>query len=185
MIRKDLFIPHNFLGIPEKYSEFRKSRFVILPLPYQGTSSYRSGTRDGPQAIINASKQVEFHDQELSTEPYRKGICTLDEVEPTALSPEKMIDRIYKVAKGLVNRRRILIGLGGEHTISIGLVKASKEKYQDLSVLQLDAHADLRDSYQDSKQSHACVMRRIKEFCDYVGVGIRSVSKEEVSFAKK
>lgn len=185
MTRKDLFNPHNFLGISEEYSDFKGSKFVILPVPYEGTSSYKAGTREGPRAIINASRQVEFYDEELKIEPYRKGICTLDELEPTIFSPEKMIEKIYKVAKTLVNKKRILIGLGGEHSISIGLVKASKEKYEDLSVLQLDAHADLRDSYQDSKQSHACVMRRIKEFCDYVGVGIRSISKEEASFAKK
>lgn len=185
MTNKDLFIPHNFLGIPEKYTDLGKSRFLILPIPYEGTSSYKSGTRNGPQAIINASKQVEFYDEEQKTEPYRKGICTLDELEPDASNPEKMVEKIYGTAKNLIDKRRILIGLGGEHTITIGLVKAFKEKYKDLSVLQLDAHADLRDSYQGSKYSHACVMKRINEFCDYVGVGIRSVSKAEASFVKK
>ena len=184
MINKDQFIPHNFLGIPEKYTDYKKSRFVILPIPYEGTSSYKSGTKNGPQAIINASKQVEFYDEELNIEPYRKGICTLDELEPDVSNPEKMVDKIYRAAKDLVDKNKILIGLGGEHTISIGLVKAHKDKYKDLSVLQLDAHADLRDSYQDSKYSHACVMRRINQLCNCVGVGIRSISKEETSFAK-
>jgi len=182
---KDLLIPHNFLGIPDKYTDLEKSRFVILPIPYEGTSSYNSGTKAGPQAIINASKQVEFYDEELKIEPYKVGICTLNELEPDASSPEKMVEKIFRVAKDLVNKKRILIGLGGEHTISIGLVKAFREKYKDLSVLQLDAHADLRDSYQGSKYSHACVMRRINEFCIYVGVGIRSISKEEASFARR
>ncbi|MGB2696835.1 MAG: agmatinase [Candidatus Zixiibacteriota bacterium] len=185
MTNKDLFIPHNFLGIPEKYTDLRKSGFVILPIPYEGTSSYKSGTKEGPQAIINASRQVEFYDQELKIEPYRKGICTLNELEPDVSSPEKMVEKIYKLAKELVDKKRILIGLGGEHTISIGLVKAHKEKYKNLSVLQLDAHADLRDTYQNSKYSHACVMKRINEFCDYVGVGIRSISNDETSFAGK
>jgi agmatinase len=184
LIKKDLFIPHNFLSLPNRYSDFKKSRFVILPIPYEGTSSYKPGTRGGPQAIVNASKQVEFYDQELNTEPYRKGICTLDELEPDASNPEKMVEKIYRTAKDLIDKKRILIGLGGEHTVSIGLVKAFKEKYKDLSVLQLDAHADLRDSYQGSKYSHACVMKRINELCDYLGVGIRSISKEEASFAK-
>jgi len=185
LIKKDLFIPHNFLGIPEKHSDFKKSKFVILPIPYEGTSSYRAGTREGPRAVINASKQVEFYDEELRTEPYRNGICTLNELEPNTSSPEKMVEKIYRVAKDLVDKKRILISLGGEHTISIALVKAHKEKYRDLSVLQLDAHADLRNSYQDSKYSHACVMKRIKDFCGYVGAGIRSMSKEEASFAKR
>jgi len=185
LIKKDLFIPHNFLGIPEKHSDFKKSKFVILPIPYEGTSSYRAGTREGPRAVINASKQVEFYDEELRTEPYRNGICTLNELEPNTSSPEKMVEKIYRVAKDLVDKKRILISLGGEHTISIALVKAHKEKYKDLSVLQLDAHADLRNSYQDSKYSHACVMKRIKDFCGYVGAGIRSMSKEEASFAKR
>jgi agmatinase len=185
LIKKDLSIPYNFLGIPKKYCHLNKSKFVILPIPYEGTSSYKTGTKDGPQAIINASKQVEFYDEELKIEAYKAGICTLDELEPDVSSPEKMVEKIYNVAKGLLNKKRILIGLGGEHTVSIGLVKACKEMYKDLSVLQLDAHADLRDSYQGSKYSHACVMRRIKAFCDYVGVGIRSISQEETSFAKK
>ena len=184
MINKDQFIPHNFLGIPEKFTDFKKSRFVILPIPYEGTSSYMPGTSNGPQAIINASKQVEFYDEELNTETYKKGICTLDELEPDVSGPEKMVEKIYQAAKDLLDKKRILISLGGEHTISIGLVKAHKEKYNDLSVLQLDAHADLRDSYQNSKYSHACVMRRINKLCDCVGVGIRSISQEESSFAK-
>lgn len=184
MVNKNLFVPHNFLGIPEKYTDLKKSRFVILPIPYEGTSSYKKGTSNGPQAIINASKQVEFYDEELNIEPYRKGICTLNELEPDVSGPDKMVEKIYWVAKELVDKKRILIGLGGEHTISIGLVKAHKEKYKDLTVLQLDAHADLRDSYQDSKYSHACVMRRINDLCDCAGVGIRSISKEESSFAK-
>jgi agmatinase len=185
LIKKAFFTPHNFLGIPEKYSDLKKSKFVILPIPYEETSSYKTGTRAGPQAIINASKQVEFYDEELKIEAYKAGICTLDELEPNVSNPEKMIEKIYGVAKGFLNKEKILMSLGGEHTISIGLVKAFKEKYEDLSVLQLDAHADLRDSYQDSKYSHACVMRRIKRFCDYVGAGIRSISQEEMSFAKK
>jgi agmatinase len=184
LTNKDTFVPHNFLGIPEKHTDLKKYRFVILPIPYEGTSSYMPGTRNGPQAIINASKQVEFYDEELNTEPYRKGICTLNELEPGVSGPEKMVEKIYQAAKDLLDKKRILIGLGGEHTISIGLVKAHKEKYKDLTVLQLDAHADLRDSYQDSKYSHACVMRRINKLCDCVGVGIRSISQEERSFAK-
>lgn len=184
MAKKDIFIPHNFLSLPSKYSSLRKSKFVILPIPYEGTSSYKAGTREGPQAIINASRQVEFFDQELKAEPYKKGICTLDELEPAVSGPEYMIETVCKVARNLVNKRKILIGLGGEHTITIGLVKAFKHRYKDLSVLQLDAHADLRDSYQGSKYSHACVMRRINEFCACVGVGIRSISKEEASFAR-
>ena len=185
MTSKDIFIPHNFLGLPAGYGSLRKSKFVILPIPYEGTSSYKAGTRNGPQAIVNASKQVEFYDQELKAEPFKQGICTLDELEPAVSGPEQMIQAIYRAAKDLLNKRKLLIGLGGEHTITIGLVKAFTEKYKDLSVLQLDAHADLRDSYQGSKYSHACVMRRINELCDYVGVGIRSISKEEASFARK
>ena len=185
MTDKDIFIPHNFLGLPANYCSFRKSKFVILPIPYEGTSSYKTGTRYGPQAIINASKQVEFYDQDLKAEPYKKGICTLDELEPAVSRPEQMIQAIHRAAKGLLNKGKILIGLGGEHTITIGLVKAFKERYKDISVLQLDAHADLRDSYQGSKYSHACVMKRINELCNYVGVGIRSLSREEASFARK
>lgn len=182
---KTVFRPHNFLGLPQKFSEFESSEFVILPVPYEQTTTFKTGTKEGPQAIIHASKEVETFDEELKLEPFKVGIHTLEEMEVTMRGPEKMVEKVYKIAKELVDMNKRVVLLGGEHTVSIGLVKAESEKYENLSVLQLDAHADLRDSYQESKYSHACTMRRIGEIAPFVGVGIRNLSLEEHRFAQK
>jgi len=185
LVEEKLFLPRNYLGIPLIFSNYRRSRFVILPVPYEQTTSYKAGTREGPQAIISASKQVELFDEELQIEPYKAGICTLDELEPICSCSEEMIKRIYKVGQKLVKDKKIVIMLGGEHTISIGMIKAFKQRFKDLSVLQLDAHADLRDSYQGSRFSHACTMRRVREITPAVQVGIRNISLEEHNWIKK
>ncbi|MCJ7496949.1 MAG: agmatinase [candidate division Zixibacteria bacterium] len=185
MLDNKLFLPHNFLGIPRIYSDYKRSKFVILPVPYEQTTTYKGGTREGPQAIISASKQVELFDEELYTEPYKVGIYTSDELESTSKGAEEMIEKIYKVGRSLLKDNKIIVMLGGEHTISIGMIKAFKEKYKDLSVLQLDAHADLRENYQENRFSHACTMRRVREFVPAIGVGIRNLSMEEHNWIKK
>jgi agmatinase len=182
---KTVFRPHNFLSLPFEFSEFESSEFVILPVPYQETTTFKAGTKEGPHAILYASKEVETFDEELNQEPFKVGIHTLEEMEVTMRGPEKMVEKVYKIAKELVDMNKRVVLLGGEHTVSIGLVKAESEKYENLSVLQLDAHADLRDSYQESKYSHACVMRRIGEIAPFVGVGIRNLSLEEHEFVQK
>jgi agmatinase len=179
------FRPHNFLSLPPEFSELESSEFVILPVPYEQTITFKTGTKEGPQAIIHASKEVETFDEELKQEPFKVGIHTLEEMEITARGPEKMVEKVYKIGKELVDMNKRVVLLGGEHTVSIGLVKAESEKYENLSVLQLDAHADLRDSYQESKYSHACTMRRIGEMAPFVGVGIRNLSLEEHQFIQK
>ena len=179
------FRPHNFLSLPRKFSEFESSEFVILPVPYEQTTTFQVGTKKGPQAIINASKEVETFDEELKQETSKVGIHTLEEMEITAKGPDKMVEKVYKIAKELVDMNKRVVLLGGEHTTSIGMVKALSENYKNLSVLQLDAHADLRDSYQESKYSHACTMRRISEIVPFVGVGIRNLSLEEYEFVQK
>ncbi len=185
MLNKNLFLPHNFLALPEELSKLKNSKFVLLPVPYEESTTFVKGTKYGPRALIYASHEIELFDSELGFEPCEKGICTLDELEPLVSDPEKMTKRIQDVAEKLLEKEKIVVSIGGEHTITVGLVQAFKRKYQNLSVLQLDAHADLRDSYQGSKYSHACVMRRTREICNYVGVGIRSISSDELSFAKK
>jgi agmatinase len=179
------FRPHNFLSLPQEFSELESSEFVILPVPYEQTITFKTGTKEGPKAIIHASQEVETFDEELKQEPFKVGIHTLEEMEITAVGPEKMVEKVYKIAKELVDMNKRVVLLGGEHTVSIGLVKAESEKYKNLSVLQLDAHADLRDSYQESKYSHACTMRRIGEMAPFVGVGIRNLSSEEHQFIQK
>jgi len=182
---KKFFLPDNFLGIPEPFSTYQKSKFVILPVPYEQTTTYKAGTKEGPQAIITASKQVELFDEELESEPYKTGIHTLEELEATSRGPEEMIQRIYLTGRKLLKDRKVVVMLGGEHTISIGMIKAYKEKYKNLAVLQLDAHADLRQSKQGSKFSHACTMRRVRELAPAIQVGIRNISSEEYNWVKR
>jgi agmatinase len=173
---------NNFLGLPPEFSRLEKSEFVILPVPYEETTTYQTGTKNAPPAILAASQEVETFDEELEFEAYQAGICTLDQMEVTASGPEKMIKRVNRAIGELINKEKRVVMLGGEHTISIGAVEAFKEMFPRLSVLQMDAHADLRDSYQDNRYSHACVMRRIAELTDYVGLGIRNLSREEYEF---
>ncbi len=171
-----------FLGLPSGQSEFGKSEFVILPVPYEQTTTYQPGTKQGPAAIISASREVETFDEELKFEPCEAGICTLDPVEVVTSGPEKMLEKIYQAHKQLLVHEKKVAMLGGEHTISIAAVRALKERYPHLWVLQMDAHADLRDSYQENRYSHACVMRRIGEITPVAAVGVRNFSREEHRF---
>jgi agmatinase len=174
-----------FLGLGSELSEFDESEFVVLPVPYEQTTTYGTGTRRGPSALIAASQEVETFDCELEFEPCQAGICTLDPMGTTVSGPESMVEKVHLAQKQLLETKKKVVMLGGEHTISIGAVKAHREKYPRLSVLQMDAHADLRDSYQESGFSHACVMRRIGELCPFVGVGIRNLSREEHEFIRE
>lgn len=172
----------NFGRIEEEYSNFKKAKVVILQVPYEKTTTYRQGTRNGPSAIIDASLNIELFDDELNQETYRIGIHTMDALEVENLSPEDMVEKVYASTAELVKANKFPVILGGEHSISIGPVKALKEVYPNLSVLQLDAHYDLRDEYRGSKLNHGCAARRICEICPLVQVGTRSLSKEEKEF---
>jgi agmatinase len=177
------YLPHEgfaLLGPP--YTNLQQAKIVILPIPYDGTSEWRSGSRHGPQAIIDASQYLELYDLELDREIYKVGISTLRQVEPLLSSPQHMVDRVYHVVKGLVQKEKFVVLFGGEHTLSVGAVRAFREAFPRLSVLQFDAHADLRDEYLGTKYSQACVMRRIFELCPISQVGVRSLSWEEKQF---
>jgi agmatinase len=179
----ELFYPsRNFATLPPQYTDFETSRVVILPIPYDSTTDWRAGSRDGPMAIIDASQYLELYDQELDRESYLVGIHTLPELKPSMKGPEETVQRVYKAASDLVQKERFVVMLGGEHSLTLGMVKAFAERFDRLSVLQLDAHADLRAEYADSRYSHACVMRRVLECCPIVQVGIRSLSLEEHRF---
>lgn len=178
-------IAHNFGGLDEKASSFKDAKFVVLPVPYDMTASYQSGTRNGPKAIIDASTHMELYDEESDKEAYKAGIHTLPYLEPTSKGPEEMVDIVYDASRYIINKNKIPVMLGGEHSITFGLVRALKKKYPNMSVLQLDAHADMRDEYQESQYNHACIARRISEICPIVQVGIRSLSIEEAEFLKK
>lgn len=178
-------MPENFLGLDGRDADYGRARFAVLPIPYDATASFSPGAREGPRAIISASRELEDYDEELGRESYRAGIATLDPLEPDARGPAAMQKRIYRAARKIVRDGKFLIGLGGEHSITAALVRAVRTRHKALSVLQIDAHADLRDSYQGSPHSHACVMRRIHDLgADAVGVGIRSYSREEARFIR-
>jgi agmatinase len=177
------FLPHEvFAGLEPSYSNLEHARTVVLPVPYDGTSEWRAGSRHGPQAIIDASQYLELYDLEMDREVYRVGISTLPQLEPVLSSPRDMIDRVYAAVKGLIQRDKFILLLGGEHSLSLGAVRACKEAFPGLSVLQLDAHADLRNEYMGTKYGQACVMRRIFELCPICQVGLRSLSREEKQF---
>jgi agmatinase len=171
----------NFGGIYPAHS-LRDALFVVVPVPYDLTSTYQPGSRRGPAAIIEASTNMELYDEELKKETYLAGIHTTLPLTIDARGPKNMINAVRKKIAKVSVQNKIPVMLGGEHSISLGAVQALKEKYPKLKVLQLDAHADLRESYQESPYSHASVARRISEICPLIQVGIRSMSKEESDF---
>ena len=176
----------NFLGLPPQQSDHRLARYAILPVPYDGTVTFQPGTRLGPRAVIAASQQVELFDEEYGREFVDRGIATLPPLESVSAGPAEMVKETYHAARRVVRDGKFLISLGGEHSITSGLVRAVLERHKKLSVLQIDAHADLRDSYQGSPYSHACVMRRVLEMgVPFIAVGVRSYSLEEHRFMKK
>lgn len=156
------------------------ARYAVLPIPYEKTVSYKSGTAEGPEAILDASTQVEFYDDELRAEFIQAGVATWPTVEP--VDPiEAMMEAIRRAAGAILRGGKFLLSLGGEHGITPPLVAAAAEVHGELSVLQIDAHSDLRDSYQGTRHSHACAMRRVLEITPRLcQVGIRSFSQEDV-----
>jgi len=177
----------NFLGIPEEeFYAYDKSRFVIQSAPYEHTSSYLEGSAKGPGAIISASHFVEFYDEELDQESFRKGgIATLEPIDFTGKFDADAVALIEETTDRLLSDGKFVISLGAEHTVTLGFVKSHLKKYPKLSVLQIDAHSDLRLSYHDNIYSHASVMARVHELgVNLVQVGIRAQCKEEADLIK-
>jgi len=172
-----------FGDFPHEYSDYASAQVVVLPIPYEKTTTYGQGCSKGPEAIIAASCQVEFYDETLDTEPYRIGIYTAGSYSDSP-PPEELPNRLHRVACKYFQDNKLLVGLGGEHAISLGLVLAALEKFTDLAVLHIDAHADLRDSYEGTQYGHGCVLRRISEHCPVFSYGIRSLSIEERDFIR-
>jgi len=180
-----------FGDFDNRYRGRENSRVVFLPVPYDATSTYVKGSRRAPAAILHASYQLENYDIETAAEPYKVGIFTDKPVTENS-SPQKMVAAVHnRVSKHLAGGK-FVVTIGGEHSVSIGAIKAHADKYKNLSVLQLDAHSDLRDQYQGSKFNHACVMARVRELCPIVQVGIRSmdicetksIERQRIFFAK-
>jgi agmatinase len=178
-------VPNSFLALPDEENDLSTARTVLVPVPYDGATSYRGGAREGPAAIISASRHLEDYDLESDQEPSKLGIYTHPEIEPHLGSPYEMVERVYQVVGPLVSMGKLVGVLGGDHSIAVGSVRACLEQYADMSVLYLDAHADLRDEYQGTKYSHACTARRIHEMAPLVQVGVRSLSTEEKDYISK
>jgi len=178
------FIPHNFLALPQEQSSLESARAVVIPVPYDSTTSFRSGTREGPQAIIAASYGLENYDFELGLDVSEIGIHTTDAIEPHMAGPEYMTGRIREVVAAYLDTGKTVGLLGGEHSITIGSVQAHVEMYPNLSVLYLDAHADLRDEYMGTPYGHASAARRAYECCPIALAGVRSLCQEEHDFIR-
>lgn len=177
--------PFNFLGLEDQTLE--KAKVVVLPVPYNSTTYWKSGTKDGPKAIIEASRHIELYDHEFKKDISKIGIYTLAELEVSKNSPKETIDRVTSVVGQILKRKKFPLILGGEHSIALGGITAVAQNFKNLSVLQLDAHTDSRFEFEGTKYHHGCTMRRVVEDLglSVTHVGIRSSSEEEVKFLKK
>ncbi len=174
-------LPMNFGGIDEEeFSSFDTAQILVLPIAYEGTVSFGTGTGAGAMAIVDASRNMELYEEETDAEVYKIGIHTLEEFAPQK-TPEAMMDALYEHSKEILKSDKFLCMLGGEHSVSAPIIRAHAEKYHNLSVLQIDAHADLRDEYDGTKHSHASIMARVVKDLRIpsVQVGIRSISADE------
>ncbi|HNX08255.1 MAG TPA: agmatinase [Bacteroidales bacterium] len=174
----------NFGGIPKKYTDLKNAEIVVMPIPYDGTSTWIKGADKGPAAILEASANMELYDIETDSEVFKMGIHTTKPVTEKS-SPEKMTQAVYKNALKYVADDKFLVSIGGEHSVSVGAIQAYAETYEKLTVLQFDAHSDMRPEYEGSRYNHACAMSRAVEFCPVVQVGIRSMDVEEKKFITK
>ena len=173
----------NFGGNEVVYS-YSESDIIIVPVPYDETSTWMKGADKGPDAILEASVNLEFYDIETSSEAHKKGIFTIAPLLQKE-SPEKLTEDVYYRILTLLSENKFPVIIGGNHTVSIGSIKAFSEFYNNLTVLQLDAHSDLRQVYEGSEYNHACAMARAREYASLVQVGIRSMSSEELPYVEK
>jgi len=171
--------PLNFLDLP--FCPVKEAEAVVLPIPYEATVTFGGGTREGPEALLAASRQVELWDEELHFDASAQvRLATASPITPEVSGPQAMLDKIRRLAQGWVSQGKLILAVGGEHTITVALVQAVQTRYPDFSVVALDAHADMRESYDGSKLSHACVLRRVYELGRPLTIlGVRSYSLEE------
>lgn len=178
--------PRNYLGLPEEMSALASSRIVVLPVPYDRTTSYMPGARFGPRAIIDASRNLEVYDDELDLEVCERGIHTLPELEAPAGDPSMMVDEVYAASKWVLSQGKFLVTIGGDHSVAIGAHRAHAERFgPDISIVQFDAHADLKDEWEGTPLSHASVMRPMGSLAKSVlSIGIRSLNRDEAAFLR-
>ena len=173
-----------FGGIPTENTQYESSKVVLLPIPYDGTSTYGKGADLGPNAILSAAENMELYDIETDSEVYLNGIYLAPEIKEKS-SPEAVAKQVEAAVVKHLNQEKFVTILGGEHSVSIGAIRAFKSKYDALTVLQLDAHSDLRPTYQGSTHNHACALHEASFTTNLVQVGIRSMDRVELSFLNK
>ena len=167
-----------YAGIPEELAKLDQAKIVLIPVPYDGTSTWQKGADKGPSAFLNASENMELYDIETETEVYKQGVYLAEAVTENS-SPEAMVNAVHDVTKKYIKKNKFVTIFGGEHSISIGTIRAFNEMYPNITVLQLDAHADLRESYEGSKCNHACAMYEASQSTNLIQVGIRSMDSME------
>jgi agmatinase len=172
-------VPMNYAGLEDEHSSLEKARVVILPVPYDRTASYMKGTARGPEAIIEASRFMELYDDEIDRDPYTIGIHTAPPVSGNDDPPEVMTRKVEEAAARYLAMGKMPVVIGGEHSVAVGAIKAYHRKHPKLSVIQFDAHGDLRATYEGSEFSHACAMHHFAGSLPTLQVGIRSISREE------
>lgn len=170
-----------YAGIPEKYGRIEDAQVVLIPVPYDGTSTWQKGADKGPEAFLQASENMELFDIETRSEPYRKGVYLAPAVTENS-SPEKMVEAVYKTTRNYIKQDKFVTLFGGEHSISIGSIRAFRESFKDLTVLQLDAHTDLRPSFHGSTCNHACAVYEASQTTKLIQVGIRSMDISEMDY---
>lgn len=169
-----------YAGIPQKYAALETSKIVLIPVPYDGTSTWQKGADKGPEAFLHASENMELYDIETETEVYKQGIYLSEPITENA-SPETMVEAVHKKTKDYILRNKFVTVFGGEHSISIGTIRAFNECFDDLTVLHIDAHADLRKEYDGSSCNHACAVYEASQTTNLVQVGIRSMDVAETT----
>ena len=167
-----------YAGIPEEFAKLEQAKIVLIPVPYDGTSTWQKGADKGPEAFLDASANMELHDIETDTEVYQQGVYLADAVTENS-SPEAMVDAVHEVTKKYIKKNKFVTIFGGEHSISIGTIRAFNDMFPNLTVLQLDAHADLRKEYEGSKCNHACAVYEASQTTNLIQVGIRSMDAIE------
>ena len=171
-------INKTYAGIPQEYGNLSTSKIVLIPVPYDGTSTWQKGADKGPQAFLDASENMELYDIETDSEVYREGVYLADAITEKS-SPEAMVEVVHQETKKYINRNKFVTIFGGEHSVSIGTIRAFNECFNNISVLHIDAHADLRKEYEGSSYNHACAVYEANENTNLVQVGIRSMDVSE------
>ncbi|CAM1334938.1 agmatinase [Tenacibaculum aestuariivivum] len=167
-----------YAGIPENYAKLETANIVLIPVPYDGTSTWQKGADKGPEAFLKASENMELYDIETDSEVYKEGIYLADAILENS-SPENMVEAVHQATKKYINKNKFVTLFGGEHSISIGTIRAFNECFDNLTVLHIDAHADLRKQYQGSSCNHACAVYEASQNTNLVQVGIRSMDASE------